>query len=149
VRRAWLRCLDALPGHIRRCVGPEHLGDIVIHDDSDRWELVRHPRQHASHEASYVRAYQPVPVMLPWHHWTPAVQLASCTLGYPSTGVTPRGGVSGYRVKLVNILTNDWEPKGEPRRFLLGGDRHPDDDQWWGVGQAPSSRTAPEPQLRL
>lgn len=125
VRRAWLRALDPIPSHIRRCTGPEHLGDIVIHDEPEVW--TKHARRasdfpkgrardalgiHESHEGFWVSAYMPVPTVLPWHHWTPAVQLAAATLGLPSRGVTPRDGVSGFRVGWVNsTLTNQWEPR--------------------------------------
>jgi len=144
VRRAWLRCLDHIPSHIRRCRGPEFLGDVVIHDDPEFWSVSKHaPRfrretafevttkedengdyviasstvvvcedRDPSWESVYIHAYLPVPNVLPWHHWSPAVQLASCTLGLPSTGVTPRGDVSGYRVGLVNAtLTSSWLPR--------------------------------------
>ncbi len=117
VKRAWLRCLDAIPSAIRACRGPVHLGDQVIHDEPEFWTLRNHPKSDASHEALFVRGYCPIPVVLPWHHWNSSVQLASCTLGIPAAGVTPRGGVSGYRIRLLSTLRNHWIPKGEPRRF--------------------------------
>jgi hypothetical protein len=30
--------LDSIPSHIRRCRGPEDLGDIVIHDEVRNWD---------------------------------------------------------------------------------------------------------------
>lgn len=110
VKRAWFRCLEALPSDIRRCRGPEHLGDLVIQDDEDHWELGAPRNTDASHEHRYVRAYVPVYSRLDWHHWTPLVQLASCTLGLPSSGVTPRGAVTGYRVRWTSTLSGSWQP---------------------------------------
>lgn len=105
LRRAWQRCLDAIPSDIRRFRGPEALGDLVIHDDQDRW-LLRTTKGYPE-----VQAWAPIPEVLQWHHWTPATQLASCTLGFPSSGITPRGGVSGYRKKWVAIHGTHFIPE--------------------------------------
>lgn len=113
VRRAWLRALDPIPSHIRRCRGPEHLGDIVIHDRPDAWGYTtRRPTGFdPSWDETYIEAWCPVPSVLPWYHWSPSVQLASCTLGLSSDGITPRGGVAGYKKRVVNArLTNAWLP---------------------------------------
>lgn len=114
VRKAWFLALDSLPSDIRRCRGPECLGDIVIHDVPETWSYVD-PKTVKSHDSSwdqqYIRAYVPVPIVLPWNNWLPAVQLASCTLGLPSGGVTPRGGVSGYRIgKVPSRVLSSWLP---------------------------------------
>jgi hypothetical protein len=34
---AWIRVIDAIPSSIRACRGPVDLGDIVLHDDCERW----------------------------------------------------------------------------------------------------------------
>lgn len=106
MRAAWLAALDAIPSDLRRLRGPVELGDLVIHDTESAWSL--------SESGLHVRAYCPVPVVVPWSHWSPLVQLASCTLGYRSEGVTPRGGVAGYRKKLVPL------PSPDPRRLVYG-----------------------------
>lgn len=129
VRRAWLRVLDCLPTAIRGCRGPSHLGDIVIHDDEPRWgrTTIRSRKRWSEPDPEGVRrlledgtgptveavyAYVPIPKVLPWHHWLPTVQLSCCTLGLPSTGVTPRGGISGYRISRVpSQYTCHWEPR--------------------------------------
>lgn len=103
---AWLAVLDAIPSDLRRLRGPVELGDIVVHDVESAWSL--------SNSRSHVRAYCPIPLVLPWSHWSPLVQLASCTLGYRSEGVTPRGGVEGFRKKLVPL------PSPDPRRLVYG-----------------------------
>jgi hypothetical protein len=124
LRKAWWRSLDPIPSDIRRCRGPQHLGDIVIHDVRRRWSLAQRPSRDVANltelkngqhdptwDLQYVKAYVPLPKVLPWHHWTAPVQLASCTLGLPSVGITPRGGVSGYRIKTVGSnLTSSWLP---------------------------------------
>lgn len=135
VKRAWLRALDPIPSDIRRCRGPEALGDVVIHDNPEFWAYAKPP--HSRHRVSIVDvdtgdllskvtldegwdpsweqkwlyAYLPLPSVLPWHHWLPTVQLASCTLGLPSRGITPRGGVSGYRIGRVPYgISSSWLP---------------------------------------
>lgn len=125
LRRAWFRSLDPIPLDIRRCRGPSFLGDIVIHDTKKRWSRVIRPARDVRNlselkngqtdptwDLAYIKAYMPLPVNLPWFHWSPFVQLACCTLGYPSAGITPRGGVSGYRIRSVGSnLQNDWVPR--------------------------------------
>lgn len=117
VRSAWLLCLELIPSDIRRCRGPSHLEDVVIHDDPSRWcwagppGSVRRGSWDNSWEQDWLLAYLPVPSVLPWKHWSPAVQLASCTIGLPSAGITPRGGVSGFRIGRVPArVTSSWLP---------------------------------------
>lgn len=110
VRKSWFRCLDMLPQSIRTCRGPSHLGDVVIHDDEETWSKQRW-NPDLGWDSVRVRAYAPVPVVLPWYYWKSGVQLASCTLGFPSAGITPRGGVAGYRLTWVTCnLRNAWIP---------------------------------------
>lgn len=120
VRRAWLRALDPIPSDIRRCRGPQHLGDIVIHDSEDRFYSNVGVRVYREPGSIYdrpepvlcVRAYVPKPTVLPWHHWTPATQLSGCTLGLPSDGVTPRDSISGYGFRWTPFeVTSKWLPR--------------------------------------
>lgn len=119
VRSAWRVCIEQLPSEIRRCRGPSFLGDVVLHDVPEEWCLWRgdtpprpfHQCGGRGWDAVWVRAYTPVARVIPWQHWRPAVQLASCTLGLPSRGVAPRGGITGYKLSWVLAnLTNDWLP---------------------------------------
>jgi hypothetical protein len=127
VRKAWFIAQDSLPKAIKECRGPVELGDIVVHDDPSTWSYTTPPRRSSnpsldegfneSWDQTYVRAYVPVPEVLPWHHWFPYVQLASCTLGLPSRGVTPRGGISGYRMQKVPVRgLSSWLPSQSPTR---------------------------------
>lgn len=94
--RAWLRCLDNIPSDIRRLRGPSSLGDLCIHDDE--WEYsVRKGRP----GIRYVRVYRPVTKPLSWKYFRPEVVLASALYGCPSTGVLPRGSVTGYKVGYI------------------------------------------------
>lgn len=122
VRRAWFRALDCLPSDIRRLRGPESLGDIVIHDVEETWNWAPPPAvkrgdrhrvgQRCPQEGQrWIYAWAPVAEVLPWYHWRPHVQLASCTLGLPSAGVTPRGGISGYRRTSVPLYGSTWIPR--------------------------------------
>ncbi|UUW21379.1 MAG: RNA replicase beta chain [Sanya fiers-like virus 40] len=119
VRSAWRRCVRFIPSEIRRCRGPEHLGDVVLHDTPDTWSVWQRdtaPRPFhrcggVGWDVVWVRAYTPVQGVLPWHHWHPSVQLASCTLSLSSRGVTPRDYITGYRFSwVVANLTSDWLP---------------------------------------
>lgn len=87
--RAWLSCLDALPSAIRACKGPEELGDIVIHQETDRWIETRRERG----GIYYIRCYRPMkPKRLSWNLWHPGVVLACATYG-ASDGSVSRVGV--------------------------------------------------------
>lgn len=76
--RAWLSCIDALPSAIRACKGPERLGDIVIHQEYERWSTNRRERG----GISYIKCYRPVrPRRFDWNNWHPGVVLASALYG--------------------------------------------------------------------
>ena len=103
VYAAWLLALGAIPSHIRGCRGPEHLGDIVIHDDDwpSRAKIRYVPGRYArlkdgslvpvtiGYEIPMVRAYMPVSRKRKLSRYTASVQMASVTL-VESSGVTPR-----------------------------------------------------------
>lgn len=94
LRRAWHICLRSLPSDIRRCRGPRHLGDVVIHDET--YQTRKDPNG-----TPFVRAWVSVPVILPWDHWAPSVQIASALVGLSPDGVSPRGAVEGYRLTWI------------------------------------------------
>lgn len=112
-RDAWRLALAHLPSNIRRCEGPESLGDIVIH--TDRWKRSVRFRpvaldSSAVEEAAYetVKAYTPVTQRLPLEvFWWPDAQIASLLLGVPSTGVSPRDTVDGYKFRHVVVPYRD------------------------------------------
>lgn len=120
VRKAWFQAQDPIPLNIRRCRGPVELGDIVLHDDPAHWSYVSPPRtkeaagvivtSDPSWDQKWIKAYVPVPNVLPWKHWLPDVQLASCTLGLPSSGVTPRDDMAGYRIAPTPVVGCSWLP---------------------------------------
>lgn len=107
---ARMECLKNIPSDIRSCVGPEALGDIVIHGPTQHHAFaVRRPRGEEEPVIMY-RCYRPVPLVLPWTHWWPSVQMASALAGAESAGVTPRNGVSGYRLGWVTEPGSSWLP---------------------------------------
>lgn len=113
LRRAWFGVLDALPAHVRRLRGPQELGDIVIHDEPDRW------RSRWRHSIRYIQCYRPASFRtFKWENWKPEVVLATIlyTAGDATSGkrfaplggrkpsdigVIPRKGVSGYKIGWV------------------------------------------------
>lgn len=98
VRRAHARCLEKLPGHIRRIRGPASLGDLVIHDRRSMWQL------HRVNWCTTIMTYSPVTKSIPLERFDPEVQLAAALYGVPSSGAVPRDAVSGYRRKWVPLL---------------------------------------------
>lgn len=82
--RAWLSSLDCIPSNIRRCRGPADLGDIVLHDDPQRWRI------RSRFGIRYVGAYRPHRYQkVSWAHFRPNVVLASAVYGL-SDGITRR-----------------------------------------------------------
>lgn len=123
IRRAWRRSQDPIPKTIRGCRGPEHLGDVVIHDVEEAWGAIK-TKEGQDPSIIYVRSYEPIPDVLPWAHWTPNTQLAAGILGLPSAGVTPRGGVSGWKVRSqVASLSSTWLPPSRTPNPRDGGRR--------------------------
>jgi hypothetical protein len=112
LRRAWFGILDALPSHIRRLRGPQGLGDVVVHDAEERWNV------RWRHSIRYIRCYKPATFkVIGWNHWRPDVVLASALYGVGDGmsehvrssefrsgryGVTPRDAVTGYKVGWVS-----------------------------------------------
>lgn len=106
LRRSWFECLDQLPVHLRSCRGPESLGDIVIHDDEERWTA----RWRSS--IRYIRVYRPCrPEGYTFSRFDPDVQFAAALYGvtfkdaplrWPAgvdhRKVDIRGSISGYKV---------------------------------------------------
>lgn len=113
IRKPWFRALDGLPSHIRRLRGPEHLGDLVVHDDYDRWyEPTGTRRKNLAHRETpdrrkFVRGYVPINKTLSLDKWSPLVMLACALYGVPSCGVVPRRNgkdvVKGYRVRWTAV----------------------------------------------
>lgn len=92
--RPWLAALDCIPAHIRRLRGPEELGDIVIHDDPEFWNV------RVRSCVRRIRCYRPISAFYGWNHWKPSVVLASALYGVDGRGPSPRG-TSGYKVGWV------------------------------------------------
>lgn len=107
--RGWLSILDALPNTIRQCRGPEDLGDLLVHDDKERWQF----RWRSS--IRYFRVYRPARYRkVSWGNFRPDVTLASALYGVPSGtqngpvgsrkgpgGIIPRDSVAGYKLGWV------------------------------------------------
>lgn len=110
VKPAWDEAVSMVPSAIRQCRGPVSLGDLVIHDRESDWCLRVTPREGGLEDLHEVRVYRPIPIVLNWHHWKPNVVLSSATLGMPSQGVTPRGGVSGYKRDWAELPGSRWLP---------------------------------------
>jgi hypothetical protein len=82
----WHILMDCLPANVKACRGPSALGDVVIHDDVDKW------RFKWSHGIRYFRSVVWVPKRLSWGHWQPSVILASALYGVGDGKPPPFGG---------------------------------------------------------
>jgi hypothetical protein len=108
---AWIRVLDAIPSSIRACRGPVDLGDIVLHDDRERWTT------QTRNSIRYIRTFSPFVAregsrkggaVVEMDNFWPEVQLATVLAGKAETdpkgrvvGVIPRNSVTGYKHKWV------------------------------------------------
>lgn len=96
---ARIRCLESLPAPVRKCIGPEVLGDIVIHDDN--WESYGV----TEHSVRSFRCYKPARMRyVGWGHYDPTVVLACALLqtGDGLRGIIPRNAVAGYKLGWVS-----------------------------------------------
>jgi hypothetical protein len=98
--RTWLHVVNWLPVDLRRCRGPDHLGDLVLHEEQveGRWQT------RWRHGIRYFRCYRPARFRkIPYARFSPEVTLACATygLGWNDGGVTPRNSVLGYKVGWV------------------------------------------------
>ncbi len=125
LRNPWFVAMDSLPAHIRRIRGPEELGDLVIHDECERWQT----RKRGA--LNYIRCYRPARYReIGWAHWKPEVVLAAACYGvgnpdrtidslkdrwFSTKGIIPRNGVTGYKVGWVPIVSasSKWLPPSE------------------------------------
>jgi len=96
---SWFSVLDELPSAIRRCRGPEELGDIVIHDTPDKWSMYR------LEDVRYLRVYRPCTYRkVHLARFDEDIQLATILYGARLTSdfaLIPRDGVTGYKVGWV------------------------------------------------
>lgn len=98
VRRAWFIALDSIPDNIKHCRGPSELGDLVIHDETSRWETKWR------RSIRYIRCYRPAKHReVKWQIFDPDVILAGATYGcgWGNGAVRPRDSVTGYKVGWV------------------------------------------------
>lgn len=120
--RSRRRALGFVPSNVRRCRGPEILGDLVIHDHEATWDTV------TRNSIRYVRVWRPILKRVKLSKYSPLIQLATALYGSadgqrtnmvqlyaglsgagPVQPVTlirdavlvPRNGVSGYRTGRV------------------------------------------------
>lgn len=116
------RALGFLPSAIRRCRGPEILGDLVIHDHESTWDAVER------NSIRYLRVWRPILKRVKLSRYSPLIQLATALYGSADGQLTnmtqlyaglssggpvqpvtlirdavlvPRNGVSGYRTGRV------------------------------------------------
>lgn len=112
LRRSWFAVLDCIPTAIRRCRGPEILGDLCIHDEEKRWRV-----RWRSSQIRYVQVYRPAKYLtVQLARFDPDIQLAAALYGvtlyprnpkpgwptgYDGRGVILRDGVKGHKVGWV------------------------------------------------
>nr|QDH87445.1 MAG: RNA-dependent RNA polymerase [Leviviridae sp.] len=95
VRDSWRESLWGIPTEIRRLRGPSGLGDVVIHDDKDRWVY------RWKHGIRYLMCYLPSPdLTVRWSRFAPSVTLASAVYGssWMNGYVLPRNPSLDYHI---------------------------------------------------
>lgn len=102
IRRCWMTLLGALPSQVRRCRGPEVLGDLCIHDERDRWST------RWRFGIRYLLCYAPQPYLpVKLGRFAENVILALSTYEpHPrflqdDGNIALRGAVGGFRLKWV------------------------------------------------
>ena len=97
-RGVWFALADCLPSQVRRCRGPQGLGDIVIHDVQSEWNT----RWRSG--IRYLQAYRPHRHRkVSFECFEPEVILACATYGTGNRqgGVIPRDSVLSHKVGWV------------------------------------------------
>lgn len=110
IRRVWFRVLDSIPVSVRRCRGPEALGDLVIHDEQRHWET------RVRSCIRWIRVYRPAKYReVRWDGFAHTVQLSAALYGVylhrpgrkrsspdgDDRVLHPRDSVAGYKVGWV------------------------------------------------
>ncbi|UHM27615.1 MAG: RNA-dependent RNA polymerase [Fushun levivirus 1] len=104
LRRSWFRALDNVPALVRQCRGPTELGDIVIHDDPERW----HTKERGNC-IRYLKVYRPRALSrVRWERFAYEVQFAAALylagkgrdrkLRDPNGDLVPRDPVLSFKV---------------------------------------------------
>lgn len=119
LRRAWHLCLDSVPSDVRRCRGPEELGDLVFTDEEQRWTL----RWRQGKSRRYIRVYRPIASRrVRWEGFAYDVQFASALYlvdRKPNSGreiQQLRARPDLYRLGVPNWLRLDLDSIGRPDR---------------------------------
>lgn len=112
IRRAWFSILDCIPAEVRKCRGPEELGDICIHDNTARWST----RTRSS--IRWVKVYRPHRYEgTDWERFDGDTQLAGALYGVRLKRLVRDGQPGSTR----------WDPKTEKflskgREYVIGRD---------------------------
>ncbi|DAD52320.1 RNA-directed RNA polymerase [ssRNA phage SRR6960799_23] len=105
LRRAWFRILDNVPEAIRRCRGPQELGDLVICDEESRWQT----RWRSSRR--WIKCYRPVPqTRVRWEGFAYEIQLSAALYlaeQIPRVSSGDRGGERSVRTVLFPLVRNE------------------------------------------
>lgn len=78
ILRVWFRVIDLIPTRIRQCRGPEELGDLVIHDEPERWGVRWRYSEYYQRSVAWVRVYRPAQFAeVHWSRFSYEAQLAA------------------------------------------------------------------------
>lgn len=121
--RLWHSILDAVPADVRRLRGPAALGDLVIHDEPDRWITKQRNSRHwiRSYRARIDRrSFRRGGSVIPWGEFPDAVVLATRLYRFPgesgpstdrdknhetATGIIPRYPELTYRIGWTPLVS--------------------------------------------
>lgn len=102
----WFAIQDQLPTRVRRCRGPQSLGDVVIHDDEVNWSWTSSHRDR-------ITCWRPVSYRkVPLNLFSDDVVFACGLYGERVSGgfLNPRDSVTGYAIRRVCPYGVSWLP---------------------------------------
>lgn len=141
LRRAWHLCVDSVPRDVRRCRGPEELGDLVFTDEDHRWQT----RWRQGRNMRYLRVYRPIPThKVRWEGFAYEVQLAAALYLVSQKSNTARGismspGLFTILRDVDQGLLLDYAALSRPDRNRLGNLALRDSVEGYKLGWVPFS----------
>lgn len=111
----WYALQAQLPSRVRRCRGPDRLGDVVLHDDEVNWAWTSSARTH-------IYCWRPVKHRrVSMGLFSPGIVLALGLYGEKvSSGfLTPRDSVIGHEVRRIQLYGVDWLPSPPTPKFWV------------------------------
>lgn len=107
---AWEVVVSNIPTDIRRCRGPQELGDLLLHTEAERWSY------RVRNWIKEFRVYKPYSFeFIQWSRFAPDQQFAAALYGTSLGYYTRTGQVTGRKNGIAGVL-----PRDAVRSYILG-----------------------------